>query len=133
MEEFMTKGQLEAKISEVVSKYEVVYLGKGPKSIRTYIMQDMVVVRMVSFLSQSDKRLASSKKGVELFKEVQTHLFEEGRDTLEQMLSECFAFSILSTHMDISTKTGEKIIVLTLKEDLEEMIRNGTSVSVFST
>ncbi|MDO5293800.1 MAG: DUF2294 domain-containing protein [bacterium] len=127
----MTKGQLEAKISEIVSKFEVVYLGKGPKSIRTYILGDMIVIRMVSFLSHSDKKLASTPQGIGLYKEVQTHLFEEGQQVLSQMLKDSIAINIASTHMDISTKTGEKVIVLTLKEDLEEMIKNETSVSVF--
>lgn len=127
----MTKGQLEAKISEIVSKFEVVYLGKGPKTIRTYILGDMIIIRMVSFLSHSDKKLASSHRGIELYKEVQTHLFEEGQQVLSQMLKDSIAIDIVSTHMDISTKSGEKVIVLILKEDLEEMIRNETSVSVF--
>lgn len=127
----MTKGQLEAKISEIVSKYEVVYLGKGPKTIRTYIIGDMIVVRMVSFLSQSDKRLAASEKGIELFKDVQRHLFEEGKSQLLQMFAESINISIVSMHMDISTKTGEKVIIFSLKEDLEMMIRNDASISVF--
>lgn len=128
----MTKGQLEAKISEIVSKYEVVYLGKGPKGIRTHIMGDMIVVRMVSFLSQSDKKLAASARGVELFKEVQRHLFEEGKHQLVQMLTEAIDVSVVSMHMDISTKTGEKVIVLTLREDLELKLKDNASISVFN-
>ena len=129
----MTKGQLEAKISEIVSKYEVVYLGKGPKSIRSYIIGDMIMIRMISFLNQSDKKLASSKEGIALFKSVQSHLFEEGRELLEKMLHESFAVNIVSAHMDLSAKTGEKVIILALKENLEEMILNNDSVSIFTT
>ena len=128
----MTKGQLEAKISEIVSKYEVVYLGQGPKSIRTHILGDMIVIRMVSFLNQSDKKLASTTKGVELFKEVQRHLFEEGKVQLAQMLMESINITIVSSHMDISTKTGEKVIILSLREDLEAMIREDASISVYT-
>ena len=128
----MTKGKLEAKISEIVSKYEVVYLGKGPKSIRTHILGDMIVIRMVNFLNQSDKKLASTTKGVELFKEVQRHLFEEGKVQLAQMLMESINITIVSSHMDISTKTGEKVIILSLREDLEAMIREDASISVYT-
>lgn len=127
----MTKGQLEAKICEIVSKFEVVYLGRGPKTIRSYIIGDMIMVRMVSYLSQSEQKLASSERGIELFKEMKTHLFEEGRELLVGMLKESFDIEVISTHMDISTKTGEKIVVLTLADDLEARIKSNASVSVY--
>lgn len=127
----MTKGQLEAKISEIVSKFEVVYLGRGPKTIRAHIMGDMIVVRMVCYMSPGDRKLASSKKGIELLKATAVHLFEEGRDQLITMLKDAFDIHIISTHMDLSTQTGEKIIILSLKDDLEMKIKNNASVSVF--
>ncbi len=128
----MTKGQLEAKISEIVSRYEVLNAGRGPKTIRSYIIGDMIVIRMITYLSQGEKKLATSKKGVELYKQVNILLFEEGKGTLETMLTESFNLTIKSAHMDISTKTGEKVIVLSLLEDIESKIRNNESISVYS-
>lgn len=127
----MTKGQLEAKISELVSKFEVVNSGRGPKTIRAYIISDMIVIRMNNYLSQAEKHLASSDRGIELFKQVHTLLFEEGRETLRTMIKEAFNINIVSTHMDLSTKTGEKVIILTLKEDLEEKIKNNEPITVY--
>lgn len=131
MEDKMTKGQLEAKICEIVSKFEVVYLGRGPKTIRSYIIGDMILVRMISYLSQSEQKLASTEKGISIFKEMKSHLFEEGREVLIGMLKEAFDIEVVSTHMDISTKTGEKMIILTLKDDLEAKIKNQKPVSVY--
>ena len=37
----MTKGQVEAKLSEAISKFEMDIMGRGPKQIRTFIMQDL--------------------------------------------------------------------------------------------
>ena len=127
----MTKGQLEAKISEIVSKFEVVNSGRGPKTIRSYIINDMIIIRMINYLSQAEKHMASSEKGIELFKQVYILLFEEGRNTLETMIKEAFDIDIVSTHMDVSTKTGEKVIILSLLEDLEDKIKNNVSVSVY--
>lgn len=45
----MTKGQLEAKLSEAVSKFEMEYMGRGPKTIRTFIAKDLIVVRLSGF------------------------------------------------------------------------------------
>lgn len=117
----MTKGQLEARISEIVSKFEVEYMGRGPKTIRTYILSDMIIVRLIGFLSPSEKKLTESPQGVELLKKVRTSLFEGGREYLEKLLADVMDAAIVSTHSDISTKTGEKIIVITVDKNLEEL------------
>ncbi|ADL04215.1 DUF2294 domain-containing protein [Lacrimispora saccharolytica] len=117
----MTKGQLEAKISEILSKFEVEYMGRGPKTIRTYILSDMIIIRLIGFLSPSEKKLAESSQGVELLKKVRTSLFEGGRDYLEKLLADVIDAAVISTHSDISTKTGEKVIVITVDRNLEEL------------
>jgi uncharacterized protein YbcI len=119
----ITKGQLEARISEAVSKFEVEYMGRGPKEIRTIISQDLIIVRLNGFLSQSERKLAESNHGVKLIKEVRTALFESARDYLENLISGIVNVNVVSTHSDVSTKTGEKIIVLTVDEDLEARFR----------
>ena len=68
----MTKGQAEAKISEAISKFEIEYNGRGPKQIRTLIVQDLIIIRLKGFLSQSEQKLAENSQGVELLKKVRT-------------------------------------------------------------
>lgn len=116
----LTKGQVEAKISEAVSKFEIEYMGRGPKQIRSLIFQDMIIVRLKGFLSQSEQKLAESSQGIELLKKVRVALFESARNYLEALIKEVVDVEILSTHSDVSTKTGEKIIVLTLSENIED-------------
>jgi uncharacterized protein YbcI len=118
----MTKGQLEAKISEVVSKFEIEYMGRGPKAIKTYILNDMIVVRLSGYLSPSEQKLTDNPQGVELFKKVRSSLFEGGRGYLETLITELIDVAIVSTHSDISTKTGEKIIVITVDQNLDELL-----------
>jgi uncharacterized protein YbcI len=64
----MTKGQIEAKISEAVSKFEIEYMGRGPKQIKTIITEDIIVVRLIGFLSPTEKKLAQTKEDIELIK-----------------------------------------------------------------
>lgn len=116
----LTKGQVEAKISEMVSKFEIEFMGRGPKQIKTLITQDLIVIRLKGFLSQSEQKLAESSQGVELIKKVRATLFESARDYLEALVKEVINVNIVSTHSDVSTKTGEKIIVITVDENLEE-------------
>lgn len=118
----MTKGQIEAKISEAVSKFEIEFMGRGPKQIKTLIIQDLIVIRLKGFLSQSEQKLAENSQGVELLKKVRTTLFESSRSFLETLIKEVVDVEIISTHSDVSTKTGEKIIVITVGENLEERI-----------
>lgn len=118
----MTKGQLEAKLSEAISKFEVEYIGRGPKTIKTYIINDMILVRLTGFLSPSELKLTDNPQGIELLKKVRTSLFEGGRGYLETLIKDIINVAIVSTHSDVSTKTGEKIIVITTDTNIEEMI-----------
>ena len=118
----MTKGQLEAKISEVISKFEVEYMGRGPKNIRTHIINDMIIVRLSGFLSPSEQKLTDNPQGIELFKKVRTSLFECGRGYLETLISDVTGLAVVSTHSDISTKTGEKIIVIITEQNVDELM-----------
>ncbi|MCL6589668.1 MAG: DUF2294 domain-containing protein [Firmicutes bacterium] len=117
----MTKGQAEAKISEAVSKFEMEYMGRGPKQIKTLITQDLIIIRLMGFLSHSEQKLVTdNSQGVELIKKVRTTLFESARNYLETLIKEVIDVEIISTHSDVSTKTGEKIIVITVGENLED-------------
>lgn len=118
----MTKGQLEAKLSEAISKFEIEYMGRGPKAIRTHIIGDMIVIRLTGFLSPSEQKLTENPIGIELFKKVRTLLFESGRGQLETVIKELIDVDIVSTHSDISTKNGEKIIIITVDKNLDEVI-----------
>jgi len=115
----LTKGQTEAKLSEAVSAFEMVYMGRGPKQIRTTICQDMIIIRLKGFLSQVEQKLAENNQGVELLKRVRSSLFESAREYFEQQIKDVIDIDIISLHSDVSTRTGEKIIVITLAEDLE--------------
>nr|WP_207726828.1 DUF2294 domain-containing protein [Anaerosolibacter carboniphilus] len=116
----VTKGQVEAKISEAISKFEIDNMGRGPEKIRTMIFQDLIVVRLKDFLSTAERSLAQSKEGIDLIKKVRTALFENSRDSLEQAVKSIIDVNVVSTYSDVSTKTGEKIIAIVVDQDIEE-------------
>jgi uncharacterized protein YbcI len=113
---------MEAKISESISKFEIEYMGRGPKTVRSYIINDMILVRLTGFLSPSEQKLTDSPQGIELFKKVRTSLFEGGRGYLETLINDIVDVAVVSTHSDISTKTGEKVIIITVDRNLEELL-----------
>jgi len=123
----MTKGQIEAKISEVVSKFEVDFMGRGPQKIRTMIVEDLLIIRLLGFLSQAEKQIVENNEGVELLKKMRSMLFEKNLSHFHERVGEILPYKVLSTHSDVSTVTGEKMIVITFEENLEEVIGSLTN------
>lgn len=119
----MTKGQIESKISEAISKFEIEQMGRGPEKIRTIIFQDLIIIRLQGFLSPSERHLAETLEGVELIKKVRTALFEKSRDNLERAITSVIDVNVVSTHSDVSTQTGEKMIMIVVDRNIEELIK----------
>jgi uncharacterized protein YbcI len=114
-----TQGEIEAAICEVIARFEQQYMGRGPKDIRTHVLDDLVVVRLQGVLTAAEQQLVSSspvEKGRDLLKQVRTQLIETARPVLEALIAEVTGVKVLSLHHDISTARGEEIVVLTLAE-----------------
>ena len=114
-----TPGEIEAAICQGVSRFEQDYMGRGPKDIRAHLLDDLLVVRLKGVLTAAEKHLVKSlpaEKGRDLLKQVRTHLVETARPVLETMVEEVTKVKILSLHHDISTTTGEEVILFTLAE-----------------
>lgn len=116
-----TKGQLEAEISGAVVKFEREYMGRGPEETKTYIFDDMVLVRLRGVLTPAERNLAnmeSSDRGRVLVKKARIELLEGGRATLEALINTITGQNVVSLHTDISTRTGERVILFTLEGPL---------------
>lgn len=118
--EHKTKGQAEAQISEAIIKFEREYMGRGPAETKAYIIKDMVFVRLKGVLTPAEEQLAKSPEGADLIKRTRMQLMESARVLLEKMISEIASCQVQSLHTDISTRTGERVIVFTLDKNLEE-------------
>src|ERR1700739_1438937 len=114
-----TQGEIEAAICEGVSRFEQEYMGRGPKDIHTYLLGDLLVVRLRGVLTAAEQQLVkslSAEKGRDLLKQVRTHLIETARPVMEAMVQEVTGVKVLSLHHDISTQTGEEVVLFTLSE-----------------
>ena len=114
-----TQGEIEAAICEGVSRFEQDYMGRGPKDIYTYLLGDLLVVRLKGVLTAAEQHLVKSlaaDKGRDLLKQVRTHLIETARPVMEAMVQEITGVKVLTLHHDISTMTGEEVILFTLSE-----------------
>jgi uncharacterized protein YbcI len=112
-----SKGQLEAEISEALIKFEKEYMGRGPEQTKTYIIGDLIVVRLQRVLTPAEQQLAGASdgmRGLTLIKQVRTELLEKARPLLEQIILDLTGRTVKSLHTDISTATGERVIIFTL-------------------
>jgi uncharacterized protein YbcI len=111
--------RIEAAICEGIARFEQEYMGRGPKDIRTHLIGDLLVVRLLGVLTAAEQHLVKTlapEKGRDLLKQVRTHLIETARPLMEKMVQEVTSVPVLSLHHDISTVTGEEVIIFTLAE-----------------
>lgn len=112
-----TKGQLESEVSEAIVKFEREYMGRGPEEVRTYLLDDLIIVRLRGVLTPAERQLARSDaegQGRALIKQVRMELLEKARPLLDAIVRDITGQAIKSLHTDISTLTGERIIIFSL-------------------
>jgi uncharacterized protein YbcI len=114
-----TRGEIEAAVSDGVSRFEQEYMGRGPKDVQAHLLGDFLVVRLQGVLTAAEQHLVKifpADKGRDLLKQVRTHLIETARPAMEAMIGEATGSRVVSLHHDISTVTGEEIMAFTLAE-----------------
>jgi len=115
-----TRGELETEISTAVNRFKREYMGRGPQEVRTFLVEDMALVRLKGVLTPAEQRLAQvvdPHRGRDLIKQLRVELIEHGREILEEAVQSILGVRVLSLHTDISTRTGESVIVFTLSDD----------------
>jgi uncharacterized protein YbcI len=114
-----TSGEIEAAICQGMSRFEQEYMGRGPKGVHAHLIGDLLVVRLQGVLTTAEQHLVKTlqaDKGRDLVKQVRVQLLETSRPIMEVMVEEVTGVKVLSLHHDISTITGEEVIVFTLTD-----------------
>lgn len=112
-----TQGEIEAAVAQAMSRFEQEYMGRGPKHIHAFLIEDLLVVRLQGVLTAAEQQLVGSlpaDKGRDLLKQVRSQLIEMARPSLEAIMIEVTGAKVVSLHHDISTITGEEIVIFTL-------------------
>jgi uncharacterized protein YbcI len=112
-----TQGEIEAAICEGINRFVQEYMGRGPKGTHAHLIGDRLVIRLQGVLTAAEQQLVKSlpaDKGRTLLKQVRTHLIETARPSMEVLIRAVTGVSVLSLHHDISTVTGEEIVLFTL-------------------
>jgi uncharacterized protein YbcI len=121
-----SQGEIESAVCDAVTHFEQDYMGRGPKDIHTHLFGDLLVVRLKGVLTAAEQQLVkslSADKGRDLLKQVRTHLIETARPIMEALIQEITGVKVVTLHHDISTVSGEEVILFTLAES--PILRDG--------
>ena len=112
----LTRGQMEADISAFASRFEKEHMGRGPLETRTAVMGDLVVVRHKGLISRAEAvAAAAASENVRAIKLARSAVLEASADPLCAHVKMVPRRRVVSMHADLSTVTGERIIVFVLE------------------
>jgi uncharacterized protein YbcI len=109
---------MEEEVTQAVIRFEKEYMGRGPLEARTYLIDDLLVVRLKNVLTPAEHKLASTgdaARGRDLIKQLRQQLIESGAPLLIAAVRDIVGVEVRSLHTDISTRTGERVIVFSLQ------------------
>ncbi|MEK7166072.1 MAG: DUF2294 domain-containing protein [Patescibacteria group bacterium] len=121
-EKSFSKGKIEDTIAKRVIEFYVTTLGVGPKEAKIYIVRDMVIVRLKGKLLPIEEQLLNGAQGIALVKTIRKAFHELNTHKLRGMIEEVTGYKVVSSHSDVSTKTGEKFEAFILDSDLEKAL-----------
>jgi uncharacterized protein YbcI len=93
-------------------------MGRGPKEARSYIIEDLILVRLKGVLTPAEQQLAKRADGVELIKKMRSTLIESARDKLSTIISDVSGAKVNDILTDISTTSGERVFVFIVDANL---------------
>ena len=114
-----TQVEIEAAVCEHLARFAEDYLGLRPRTIRAYLLPTLLVVRLQGMLTVAEKQLlltSGTGNSREMIKQMCVALVEAARPILEAMVEEIADHKVLSLHHDLSTVTGEDVIIFTFVE-----------------
>jgi len=116
-----TRGEIEAEMTQAIVKFEKEFLGRGPLDARTFFINDMILIRLKGVITPAERKLAESRDGQMLVKETRRQLLETCRPIIEELVQEIIGCKMVSLHTDMSTRTGERILVFTVDRNLDDL------------
>jgi len=121
-----TRGELEAAISRAFMQLEKEYTGRGPTETRTFLIEDILLVRLKGVMTPAEIKLtAADSRGASLIKQTRMELTNIKRPQLETLIRDLLGVQLRSVYTDICTQTGERVVVMSLDRHPELPGENG--------
>ena len=140
-----SQGEIEAAVCDGISRFQQEFIGRGPRDIHAHLIGTLLVVRLQGVLTPAERQLISPRPGPAgnggpaaeagagnghaqgnghsngdngraLLKQVRSHMVASGRPRLEEIVRGATGVGMVSVHHDISTVTGEEVLVFSLAD-----------------
>jgi len=141
-----SQGEIEAAVCDGISRFQQEFIGRGPRDIHAHLIGTLLVVRLQGVLTPAERQLIAPRPGAagnggpahgadeggdfdgdghangdhgngrSLLKQVRAHMVAAGRPRLEEIVRVAAGVGMVSVHHDISTVTGEEVIVFSLAD-----------------
>ena len=114
----LTQAESQAAICEGIIGFQEEYMGLRSEQIHSHFIKDLLVVRIFGTLTLAERQLGkvlAPENGRDLLKQTRKQLLELARPMLESLIHEVVGVKVSSMHHDISTVTGEEMIVFSLE------------------
>lgn len=141
-----SQGEIEAAVCDGISRFQQEFIGRGPRDIHAHLLGNLLVVRLQGVLTPAERQLIApwheavtaaaagpavgegvgngdgngngngNGNGRSLLKQVRAHMVATGRPRLEEIVEQATGVKLVSVHHDISTVTGEEVLVFSLAE-----------------
>ncbi len=119
----MNRRQIEASISEAITKLERTQVGKAPQQVKSYIIEDMVIIRLKGILTSIEHELTKHPEGIDLIKRSRVCLIEKAQNTFKKIIRNLLNVEVIAFYADISTKIDEASMIFTLCEKVESRFK----------
>ena len=133
-----SQGEIEAAVCDGIARFHQEFIGRGPRDIHSHLLGSLLVVRLQGALTAAERQLLAPRpdsvesdgdgrgerspaanengNGRSLLKQVRSHMIASGRPRLETIVEGAVGVKLVSVHHDISTVTGEEVIVFSLAD-----------------
>jgi uncharacterized protein YbcI len=140
-----SQGEIEAAVCDGISRFQQEFIGRGPRDIHAHLVGPLLVVRLQGVLTAAERQLlaplhettadgaaerspaangdgtgsgsgSDHGNGRSLLKQVRAHMVATGRPRLREIVEQATGVPLVSVHHDISTLTGEEVLVFSLQE-----------------
>jgi CheY-like chemotaxis protein/uncharacterized protein YbcI len=115
----LTEAESQAAICACFIRFQADYLGWRSQQIQAHFIDDLLLIRVFGGLTLAECQLARASTpvtGRDLIKQVRKQLLEVARPMLESMVHEIAGVRARSMHHDISTVTGEEVVLFSFSE-----------------
>ena len=119
-----SKGMVEAELSRALTQWEKDFFGRGSVSVKTDILRDMIIVNLRGVLTHAEYLLCETKEGMLSVKRLRADLIETGIADVKEIIGTITGEKVKSFHTDLSTQSGERVMVIKLENDYEKKFSN---------